>query len=390
MITLQTADNALKTVYLGVIGNQLNIGANPLLTKIKHTTNNIYGNEIRKATSYGFSGGVSAGSEDGSLPTADSKKYVTFTTTLKNLYGTIEISDKAIRCSQNSAGAFVNLLNDEMESLIKSSAFNLGRMLYGDGRSVLATIAADVASTDVELTLDSVRNLMENMTINICDNACTFYLPVDPFVIRYIDRVNKTVTLSRAPGLNIKNYHLTTINGLNKEITGLGKIFEPNGTLYGVDKSTNPWMNPYSKGSVGTLSETVMQEAIDTVEENTGAEIDYIACSSAVRRAYQDGLNTYRRNVDIMNLQGGFKAISYNGIPLVNDRFVEDDTMYLLSTKNFEMCQLCDWEWLENNDGRIIKQKEGKPVYTATLVKYAELLCDRPNAQAKLSGITIS
>ena len=36
MVTLETADKALKTVYLGVIGNQLNVGANPLLTKIKH------------------------------------------------------------------------------------------------------------------------------------------------------------------------------------------------------------------------------------------------------------------------------------------------------------------------------------------------------------------
>ena len=54
MITLETADSALKTVYLGVIGNQLNVSANPLLTKIKQTTNNVYGNEIKKATSYGY------------------------------------------------------------------------------------------------------------------------------------------------------------------------------------------------------------------------------------------------------------------------------------------------------------------------------------------------
>ena len=116
MITLETADNALKTVYLGVIGNQLNVGANPLLTKIKQTTNNVYGNEIRKAASFGVSGGVTAGGEDDQLPSAHGKKYEQFVTTLKNLYGTIEITDKAIRCSQNSAGAFVNLLNDEMES----------------------------------------------------------------------------------------------------------------------------------------------------------------------------------------------------------------------------------------------------------------------------------
>ena len=89
-----------------------------------------------------------------------------------------------------------------------------------------------------------------------------------------------------------------------------------------------------------------------------------------------------------MNLQGGFKALSFNGIPVVADRFVADDTMYLLNTKDFELCQLCDWQWLEDNEGKVIRQKEGYPVYTATLVKYAELLCNRPNSQAKLSGIT--
>ena len=89
-----------------------------------------------------------------------------------------------------------------------------------------------------------------------------------------------------------------------------------------------------------------------------------------------------------MDLQGGFRALSYNGIPVVNDRFVADGDMYLLTTKEFELCQLGDWSWLESNDGRIIRQKEGYPIYTATLVKYAELLCNRPNSQAKLTGIT--
>jgi hypothetical protein len=156
---------------------------------------------------------------------------------------------------------------------------------------------------------------------------------------------------------------------------------------YGLNKKTNAWLNPYVKENVGELSETIMQQAIDEIEENAGGEIDFIVCSAPVRRAYQESVSAYRRNVDVMNLQGGFKAISYNGIPLVIDRFVKDDEMYLLNTKEFELCQLGDWQWLEGNDGRIIKQKEGYPIYTATLVKYADLLCNRPNNQAKLSGI---
>jgi hypothetical protein len=36
----------------------------------------------------------------------------------------------------------------------------------------------------------------------------------------------------------------------------------------------------------------------------------------------------------------------------------------------------------------VLKQNPGKPTYSATLVKYAELICDLPGGQAKLHGIT--
>ena len=120
---------------------------------------------------------------------------------------------------------------------------------------------------------------------------------------------------------------------------------------------------------------------------NVDSQIDFITCSSAVRRAYQEYLGAYRRNVDIAVLEGGFKTISHNGIPVVADRFVEDDTMYLLNTKDFCLHQLCDWQWLVGEDGRILKQNQGFPTYSATLVKYAELICNKPCGQAKISGI---
>ncbi|MBQ7351608.1 MAG: phage major capsid protein [Clostridia bacterium] len=388
MITLETADKALKTVYLGVVGNQLNVSANPLLTKIKQTTSNIFGNEIRKATSFGVSGGVSAGSESGELPGAYGKKYQQFVATLKNLYGTIEISDKAIRCSQNSAGAFVNLLNEEMESLIKSSTFNLGRMLYGDGSGILATVNASNEVDAEYLSVDSARNFIENLACRYVTKAGSQYTADEPIVVQHVDRANNQVSFNIGPAMDYNGYKIATLNGLKSEITGLGKIFDSNASsIYGLDKNMFKWLNPYVKTNVGAISETVMQTAIDEIEEVSGSEIDFIACSAKVRRAYQEEIGSYKRNIDVMNLQGGFKAISYNGIPVVTDRFVEDDAMYLLSTKDFELCQLCDWQWLEGNDGKIIKQKDGYPVYTATLVKYAELLCNRPNAQAKLSGI---
>ena len=84
MVTLQSAENALKTVYLGVIANQLNTNANPLLNKIKQSTNDVWGKEIKKVAPYGINGGIGAGTENGNLPSAASNNYKQFTSTLKN------------------------------------------------------------------------------------------------------------------------------------------------------------------------------------------------------------------------------------------------------------------------------------------------------------------
>ncbi len=393
MVTLQTAENALKTVYLGVVSNQLNINANPLLSQIKQSTADVWGKEIRKLAPFGINGGIGAGTEDGRLPAAASNNYVQFVSTLKNLYGTIEISDKAIRASESNAGAFVNLLNAEMEGLIKASSFNFSRMLYGDGKGLLAAVESHDEANDY-FVVDSTKNLMEGMKIEFYDDFDSAVRIDADYVgrrITAIDRATNKVYVTPKLGAELTtDDHLVLQGSYGLEITGLGAIFGEGETLYGVNKAANAWLKPYLSEEVGALDDIAIQTAIDHLDEVAGSTVNFITCSSAVKRAYQSYLNTYRRNVDVMELAGGYKAISYNGIPLMSDRFVPEDTMYLLNTKEFTLHQLCDWNWLEGEDGKIIRQIAGYPTYTATLVKYADLICDKPNGQAKLSGITVS
>lgn len=384
MVTLTSADNALKNVYLEVISNQLNVNANPLFAKIKQTTADVWGKQVIKMAPFGINGGVGAGTEDGELPAAAGNNYVQFVTDLKNLYGKIEITDKAIRASESSVGAFVNLLNDEMEGLIKASAFNFGRMIYGDGTGKLATVKETSTGT---ITLSSVKNVIEGLVVDFYTSAGAIIPDLKGVRIVYVDRVEKTITVDGDISDLSANDYLTVQNSKDKELTGLGKIFKSTGSLYGVDRTTNAWMVPYMKGTVGAITDTVIQTALDNLEERTGSEVDFIVCSADVKRFYQSYLATYRRNIDYMELQGGYRALSYNGIPVVSDRFVEDGEMYLLNTKEFSLHQLCDWKWLEGEDGKILKQNAGFPTYSATLVKYADLICNKPAGQAKLSGI---
>lgn len=387
MISLTTAESALKDAYLDAVCNQLNTKTNPLYAKIKQSTADVYGKSIIKMAPVGLNGGVGAGTETGTLPNAKSNTYAQFKTSLKNLYGRIQISDKAIRASQNSTGAFVNLLNAEMEGLLTASKFNLGRMLYGDGTGKVATVSSHTSGSST-LTLNSVKNIAEGMCLDAYTSAGVATSNVG-FRVASVDRVNKTITLTSAPAAAFTQGDVLYVQGSkDNEITGLEAIFGSGTTLYGLTRASNGWLTPYTSSTSTEISNNLLQTGIDFLEENSGSNIDLICCGAGVKRAYQDYLNTYRRNIDVIEMENGFKAVSFNGIPMVSDRFVADDTLYMLDTSKFTLHQLCDWEWIEGEGGTILHQDAGYPTYSATLVKYADLICDQPNGQAKFTNIS--
>ena len=379
MVTLETAEKALKSVYLNVVADQLNVGVNPLLAKIEQTSADVWGKEIIKLVPYGLNGGIGAGTETGSLPTPAPNNYDRFKLELKNLYGTIELSDKAIRASQSNTGAFVNLLNAEMEGLLKASKFNLGRMLYGDGTGKLCSFS----DSDAGVVCDNTRNLIEGLVVDVYGSSGT---KKGSARITYVDRKSNKVQHDNST-LALASGDVMYVQGSkDKEITGIGALFDGT-SIYGVQKSAHPFLNPYAKDVNGAIDEIVIQEAIDALENDAGSTVDFIACSQDAKYSFIDYMSSFKRNIDFTELEGGFKTISYNGLPLVYDRFVPDGCMYLLNTKAFRLHQLCDWRFLETENGKILRQNQGKPTYTATLVKYCDLICQKPNGQAKLSGI---
>ncbi len=386
MVTISTADKALKTFYLGVLADQLNVGVNPLFAKIGQTSADVWGKEVKKLAPYGINGGVGSGEENDNLPQSGSNNYAQFTLTLKNLFGKIELSDKAIRASQNNAGAFVNLLNAEMEGLLKASKFNFGRMLYGDGSGLLATTVVNSNGSKDKIKVDNIKGLIEGMTIDVYNASGVKDSVVSGSRILSIDRVNKIVTLSQSATSTIGAGYTVYVQGSKgNEITGLEAIFGSSDYIYGLKRSDYSFLKPYTKTIAQTVSVSAIQDAIDAVEETAGGTIDFIVASYKMRKQYVDALCKNRTNIDYLTLDGGYKALSYSGIPFVADRFVADNDMYLLNSSDFKLHQLCDWRWLEGEGGTVLHQIAGKACYSATLVKYADLLCERPMGQAKLT-----
>ncbi len=384
-VSTLSADKALKTAYLDVVSNYLDYGVNPFFAKIKKTSDNVWGKEIKKLIRMGHTKAVAAGTETGTLPSASGQNYKEFVISLKNLYGTIEISDKALRASQNKSGAFVNILNEEIEALMSSANYNFSRMLFGDGNGTLGKIEI-VGSVDYKVT--NIENFEAGMTVMIYEPGVGYRENGKLFKIEAVFHDSSSIRFEVRPNIVYDQELIVLPYAYGNELTGLNAIFDSSVTkLYGLNKSSNNDLLPQIITDAGDISEMLIQRAIDNVEDKFGSGVDFILCSSGVKRAFIEHMSTYRRNIDMLDLQGGFKTVSYNGIPIVSDRFCPAGTMYLLNSEDFAIHQLCDWEWLEGEDGKILRQIPDKPVYRATLVKYAEMLCSRPWAQTMITGI---
>jgi hypothetical protein len=256
-------------------------------------------------------------------------------------------------------------------------------MLYGANTGVLCLVQPLAAGS---YPVSSTANLMEGMVVDIYPNMGA--VPAAAGVrISYVNRKGNTVKFETAPPALGANGYMYVQGSIDKELTGLAAIFDAP-ILYGISRTAYPFLKPVTTAVNGSIDDIVIQRAIDALENDANSTVDFIACSADVKYAYQEYLSQYKRNVDILELEGGFKSLSFNGLPLVYERFVDSGVMYLLNTKAFKLHQLCDWRFLETENGRILRQNQGRATYSATLVKYCDLICDRPNGQARLTGIS--
>lgn len=375
MITIANADAALKDYYLDAVSAQLNGEVSPFFNAIAKTSENVFGKDVKLAIAKGTMAGVVAGAEDGELPSPRSNRYYGVTLPLKNIYGTIEISDKAMRASGDTSGAFVNLLNAEMEGLVAGAKANFARMLYGDGNGLICTVTSK--KSDHQLAVNSAKSYFVGLKVKIGATS-----PIES-EITAVDVAGKTITVSASlTSATFSGGEKVTIQGAEgNEIIGLAGIFDGT-SLYGYTKSEEAYFSPYVKNVTATqLAESDIVDVIDSLEESNDGKVNMILCSHKVRKSIAALMSASRRIVNTAEIAAGYSSIIINDVPVYADKFCPDDRIYFVNTDDFSLNQLCDWAWLEDEGGRILKQVAGKAAYSATLVKYAELVCKRPCAQ---------
>lgn len=352
MLDKNNIDETLQNVYLNAISDALN-NSDIFLSKVQQRITNVYGCEVRYLV----------------CKDADIKKHLvkTYKANLSTLSGTFTISDKAIRASSTSVSAFVNLLNSEMENLIKYTALDIKRQLVGDGSGFLCKI---IDKQDSLYFVDDTRNLIIGQDIDIYNENGTLLMQTK---IIDIDRTIKSISLAFVGSKEDFNQANVYTKEINHELLGLKYIFDVNNDLYGTPRDSHD-MPTIKKIN----SEDIYREILENVPKD---EFDVIICSPKTKRLIQEQIVKAKHNIEKKEFDR-YNYLSINDIIIDTNQFVDDATVYILNSWDFELAILCDWEWLttkKNPD--VLKVSLSGHYYNGTIIRYAQLLCKEPSKQ---------
>lgn len=386
MQTLLTIEKALKENYLPVWKNQLGVEPSALLQKIKPVQ--LKSDKIVATAPVGLSGGFGFGAEGQQTPAAGGVRFERFETRAKDMYVNIAISAKAVRLT-GTAGSMANALDTEVKAAYETAKWNLGRTLFGNGTGILTTCSA-VAEAGNTITVADTKNLKEGLIIDIyATGGSSPQTGGAGRRILAVDRSAKKITVSGAAQTFSAGF-ITVQNSYNREITGLGAIFDSNVTsLYGIAKADNKFLTPTAVDANNDLDDGVITGALRTAQRDKNGAVDTILAGDKAYDAYVTYLRTNNIRVEDMSkeLKGGFKALKFifgnREVDIINEGFVPEKEMWGVDSKALELHEQ-EWNFCDLQGGGIFNLMENSSVYRALLANYGDLICTNPGGCVRI------
>jgi hypothetical protein len=384
---LITFEKALKENYLPVWRNGLTTEPTALLGKIKKVP--LKSNKIVATAPVGLSGGFGFGAEGLATPAAGGVKFERFETNAKDMYVNIAISAKAVRLT-GSGGAMANALDTEVKAAYETAKWNVGRSIFGNGSGILTE--SEAVSNSNTIKVDDVKYMKEGLIIDVYATGASEPQEKGKGVrIVAVDRVNKTVTIGGSP-VTLEEGFITVQNSYNREITGLGAIFDDGvAKIYGVDKAANAYLKPTVIDANTDIDDSVIWDAVEGAETYKNSKIDTILMGKAAYKHYIEYLRTNNVRVESMTkeITGGFKAIDYafgnRSIDVVYDQFIPESEAWGVESGTLEL-HTQEWDFADLQGGGIFNLMENSSVYRALLANYGDLICTNPGGCVRITN----
>lgn len=448
--TLSNYDEVLKTFYLPAIQEQLNHDT-ILGDLIDVNEEDVSGKEATIEMHYGKTTGIGARGDMEALPAANYQKFKQATVPMQYNYGRIQISGPTIAATRDERGAYAKVLDTEIKGVVRDLKKDINRQLWGAGHGLLARwrggatttitlqkkyrgnsaggdgfgstfgakymdigdpltpVVATISSATTGIYVVDATNIAPTAIVTTnadydtltCTNADVTEA-VGTFYVQFNNAIANLGADGAAAGVNRKE--MMGLRGIVTD-TDLDNVSFNNGTytgltvndpLQGLAVSTYDWfkatVDSHASGRYAgqrALTLNLMDKMFDSVEEKAGQNYgpDLILTTRALRREYLDLCRADRRFVNSMTLDGGWKAIDYNGIPLTVDNDAIDGEIYFLTTKDLALYRMSDYDWM-SKDGAILSRVSGYDAYEAVLFRYAELGCSRRNSQGVITDLS--
>lgn len=412
---LSAAANILKVRYLGPVREQLNTAT--ILTKriAKGTaaTFQVSGKTFTIPLHTGRNKTAGSGRADGgTLPSAATQSYEVATVPMRYLYSRIEVTGPTIRAARDNAGAFVTAVESEIKGSTRDTQRSVNRQMLGDGTDALAYMteadndwAAAVALDDSQGNAFVHLESGGTTTVDVID-ATDNYTKVGNSLVFTLGAKGATTytgTATSNPSGTADGDFLVLEDTLGYQLMGLDGIINNNdptpnvsavkSALQGLAAASYPFWNAQVFTNSGTkrdLSLALMQEPLSAIAMNsdfTEADVEFMLCNYPIRDKYVSLLVADKRFVNTMTLDGGFKGVEFNGIPLVVDPQCKRNTIFYVVPESLRIFELSDYDWMEK-DGSQLSRVSNKDSYEAILFAYKQLGTIARNANAKLGDIT--
>jgi hypothetical protein len=398
--TLTTLSNIMKNFYLS--GVQVQFNNEILVTQLLGLdSENLEGLKAVVALHNARSGGIGARGELETLPAAGSQGYSQATYDLAYHYGRAQVSGQAIQKTRSDAGSFLRAMKAEIDGLKDDLSLDFARQVYGTGDGVVASLAANTATTT--LTLSSAEAVVKeflyiNMVIDIGDTsnpqsvaAARTITDIDP-----ISGANVTTTTSHRI-FRAGNAGPSTTYALREMDAGVQKLVSTSQTTVG---GINPasagnkfWDNKRNTTGGAISLSTLMSEWNRTAAAGAKAgNIVGITTPGLTRRLFET--SDFKALVQFVNtneFKGGFSEISFqaNGTPirLYPDRLAPWGQVLLLDKGHVRLFSPADWDFM-SRDGLTVRWVNDIDAYQVALFRYANLGMDRRNTSNVIGGLT--
>jgi hypothetical protein len=446
---LSNYDEVLKTYYLDGIQEYLN-HSTILKDLIEVNEKDISGKSATIESHYGRSTGTGARGDGAALPSANYQKFKTCTVPMQYIYGRIEVTGPTIAATRDAKGAYGKALDLEVRGIVNDLGKECNRMDWGAGYGTLARwrstlgatsytlqklyrantaggdgfgsafggkylenrgdavpvvlssmSSASAATYTVDLTDIDVSALLKGTgfdTITVTDPvvteaAGTFYVRPASLGAAAASGTNRLEPMGLR-GL-VTDTDLDEISILDGTDAGLGIVNDP---LQGLAVATYPWfksiVDSHGSGRYAgdrALTLTLMQTMFDMVEEAAGKDYgpSLMLTTRAIRREYLELVRADKRFVNTLELDGGWTALDYNGVPFTVDNDAIDGEIYFLTLGDIQCYRMSDYDWMQK-DGAILSRISGYDTYEAVLFRYHEMGIKNRKTQGVLTDIQYS